>query len=184
MGKRKPRLTLTALMSEIGERTGNSTRTVANIFNCYEEIVEQCLKNKIEVACGKLGTFTFKEVLPKDYIEWKGFTPDGRYVIFFQENTDGFIKTNFRLNSSFKKKIREETWVPHGSIPSGENVYADSENDIGKPRIDFVQYMKELRKDKEDDSLKEIANDPKEEIDGNDEYDSIILEPEEENNED
>lgn len=173
--QKKLKLSKKDLLTELNERTGIDKRTLVKILECYEDIVYQCLKNKVEVSMGKLGTFTFKEVLPRDYIEWKGFNNTGDYVIFFQKNTDGFIKASFRLNSSFKRRIREETSIPHGSVASDVNVYADSENDIGKPRIDFVKYLEELRLKKEEKEGIKIDNINPED----DEYDDIVLSEEE-----
>ena len=178
--KKKLKLSNKELLKELSERTGNSVANISRIFSCYEDIVAQCIKNKIEVSIGKLGTFTFKEVLPRDYMEWKGFMGDGQYTIFFQKNTDGFVKAKFRLNQSFARTVREQTWVPYGSVVSGENVYVTSENDANKPRIDFKKYIEETRLAKGENLnlQEEIENINPEE----DEYDSVILGEEENEN--
>lgn len=174
--KKKLKLSKKDLITELSERSGNDKRTILKIIECYEDIVFQCLKNKIEVSFGGLGTFTFKEVLPRDYIEWKGFTDNREYTIFFQKNTDGFIKGSFRMNPTFKRTLREQTCIPHGSVASDESVYADSENDINKPRVDFEKYLEELRAKKAENEGAKVKIDninPEE-----DEYDNITLEEE------
>lgn len=169
--RKKLKLSKKELLAELNERTGHDKKTIEKILGCYEDIVFQCLKNKIEISFGGLGTFTYKEILPRDYVEWKGFNNLGEYVIFFEKNTDGCIKPSFRLTRTFKKRIREQTNIPYGSVPSGENVYADSENDLKKPRVDFKQYLEELKIEKAKQNGMYIDNINPDE----DEYDSIIL---------
>lgn len=170
--KRKLKLSKKDLLTELSGRCGTDKRSIEKFIKCYEDIVFQCLKNKIEVSFGKIGTFTFRESLPRDYIEWKGFTDSGDYIVFFQKNRDGYIKPSFRLNTTFKKILREETYIPYGSVPSDNDVYVVGENDIDRPRVDYDKYLEEMKlKKKKKDGVKVDNINPEE-----DEYDDITLE--------
>ena len=184
---RKPKITTRNLAKEISSRTGVRSSTVLQIIETFGEVAFQCLRNKIEVPFLKLGTIGYRIIEPRDYVEWLGFDNSKKPIVFYLENTDGYVKPVFRLSPAFRAKLKEETLVPHGSVPSGEDVLYDSERDKDKPRINFVEYMlslndlrlgKEQRKlisKQERDKLREEQLQEEESTEYEDEYDSIIL---------
>lgn len=189
---RKPKITTRDLAKEISSRTGISASTVLQVIETFGEVAFQCLRNKIEVPFLKLGTIGYRIIEPRDYVEWLGFdrSDNKKPIVFYLENTDGYVKPVFRLSTAFRNKLKEETLVPHGTVPSGENVLYDSERDKDKPRINFIEYMlslndlrlgkeqRELISKQERDKLKEEQLLKEEPIDYEDEYDSIVLEEE------
>ena len=183
-----PKISLKNLTKEISDRTGLSVSTIVQVLETFNEVTFQCLKNKIEVPFLKLGTIGYRIIEPRDYVEWRSFNQDKKPIIFYLENTDGYVKPVFRLSPRFRTKLKEETLIPHGSVPSGDDVIYDDVNGVNRPRINFVEYMlslndarlgleqRELISKQEKDRIKEEeelnAPEPEEE---NDEYDSIVL---------
>lgn len=173
----KPRLTYKELVKEISRRVGVPALVADKILGSFEDIVTQCLANGVQVTFGRLGTFTYKIIYPKEYYEWNGKLGDKK-VIFYQEKVDGYFRPEWKYTRSVISKVKQASTIPYGSVESKEANYfvneVDSEGNV-KPRIEYKSYMREKHPDLfDEDNIQEIKQASTE--DYYDEYDSYYEE--------
>lgn len=138
---KKPKLSSKQVYKEISKRTNVPSDVVAKVIQSYGEIVEQCLKNKIQISLSRIGTFTYKEVPPLDYTEWIGaMSGKEEPVLYWQEKVSGFSKPRFSFTTSCRQRINDATRVPYGTVPSLPG-YRRSEDDPHE-RINYKEYLK------------------------------------------
>lgn len=177
-GKRKvnPRLPPSTLYKEIGARAGIPADVARLAVESYADIVMQCLQNKVEVMFGNVGTFKPRVMPPRDHTEWYGFIGNSGTAVYYCDNVDGYIKPLWAFRKSFLQKLKENSIIPYGSVPSGESVY-DTRTPPEVPRINYAEVLeakrnKSKQKEEEDEYDSEY-----------DEYEDVILEDEENNSE-
>lgn len=114
---RKPRMRTQMVYDEVAERTNLPSGTVERVMEAYREIIEESLINMVEVPLGTIGLFSFNVVPPHEHVEWKGFYSKQK-VVYFKNNSDGYIDIKWRFGKNFKKRMKEKTKIPYGSMPS------------------------------------------------------------------
>ena len=141
MSNKKPKISARQVYREIAKRTHTPVDVVSSIVQAYGEIVEQCLKNKIQISLGRVGTFSYKEVPPMDYTEWLGnMSGKDDLVIYWQKEVAGYSKPKFTFSTSCRQRINNATRVPYGTA---ESIAGYSRvNDTAHERIDYKEYLK------------------------------------------
>lgn len=141
-----PRMTSRELYREVGKRVHCPTRLVEIIVLTFEKVIIQCLLQKIRVPFGTLGTFGYKTIPPRDYVEWNGWTKEGEPVVFYRRNTNGYLKFYFHLNNAFRHQLKEIAIIPYGSVPSEEpNPERHPHSNI---KIDYEEYYQKEKQEK------------------------------------
>lgn len=188
MAKRPPapRMRGRELYKEVGKRVHCPAHLVETIVLTFEKLVYQCLINKIRVPFGTMGTFGFKIMPPRDFVEWNGWLKDGTPVVFYKNNTDGYLNFYFHFNRTFKRKLKDETLIPYGTMPSAQgNLERNAHSNI---RVDYDKYLAQVQQEKEtqfNESQQSLVEDDEElendysEYDDYDEYDLEDCEEEE-----
>ena len=151
---KKPKIERNIVFEEIGRRTHLPVKYVRSVLEAYEEIVIECLKNRIEVSLGDIGTFGYHFVPPRDHIEWNGYMPvTGERVVYYQDKADGFIRLKWRFNRMFNSTFKQNTRILYGtmqSLPGTVELRPWSENIVN---YDEVHTEVALRRQKQQQEL-------------------------------
>ena len=175
---RKPKLLINELYTEISKRIHAPVEFVEEVMRAYQSVVYQCITNQIEVPLGTIGKFSYNLMPPREYKEWNSFyNPNGKPVIFFINQADGYIKPSFHFYKNFLSTAKEKLVIPYGSMPCGENII--ERHPVSDIYIDYKEYCKQKipETNASDESLEILSNDINdiEEYDNSeyDEYDSL-----------
>lgn len=138
----KPRLRSSDLVQEISKRTNIANTRVQRVLDTLEDIIVQCLTNKVEVPLCHLGVFTYRIVPPREHIEWNTkYGPEGRPVVFYQDKADGYLRFAWRFFPTIKRRLKDSSIIPYGSLPAEDG--GVEYNPVSDEYIDFNKYMAE-----------------------------------------
>ena len=101
---KKPRLTYREIADQIFKRSGIPFEMIKTVMDLYGEITEEALLGDVEVPFGRLGYFTWKQIMPRpDVTTWN--PQECKYNE--PQDVPGFQKTVFRVGSKWAKALKD-----------------------------------------------------------------------------
>lgn len=101
---KKPSLTYREVADQIFKRSGIPLEMIKTVMDLYAEVTEEALLGNVEVPFGRIGFFSWKQIMPKaDVTVWN---PKERR---FDEHRDfpGYQKTMFRVSKNWTETLKE-----------------------------------------------------------------------------
>lgn len=101
---KKPRLTYREVADQIFKRSGIPLELIKTVMDLYEEITEEALLGDVEVPFGRLGHFSWKQIMPRpNVVTWN--PTELRYNE--PQDIPGFQKTVFRVGANWAKVLKD-----------------------------------------------------------------------------
>lgn len=107
MGKKQyPYITNQEAFIEIMNRTGIPYSAIKDVFKVYEDIVEECLANYIDIQVLNIGKISFKVKPPR--LNKVYFNPaKGEFLP--PKDYPGYLNPRIKFSAAFRKRLKRKT---------------------------------------------------------------------------
>lgn len=107
MGKKQyPYITNQEAYIEIMNRTGIPYSAIKDIFKVYENIVEECLANYIDIQIFNIGKISFKVKSPRlNKVYFNPYTRD----FLPPKDYPGYLEPRIKFGSAFRRRLKRKT---------------------------------------------------------------------------